>query len=1124
MQVSYVIQSSSSSLLAQCNNLVREYKELYCGSLVSELITTDDFRELLYIHKPYDNSDALPFLRVTTLDYCNQDFLLQEIELAARLNFVVPEVCFTYDYNDFSSVSSFIDFLPFLASLPVKAVISVPQPLWPLMASLSIPITIDSNSTEMKIKGRPGVEFDWFRLALSFSLNSASLKLSINYKLPSGLYLYLTDPAIASALAHTEYSWISEVRSFACNSNSQSPVDISRPLEVPLSIYCGQYMDLLDPDTTILYRIALEHTDKRSLEASLKLSLVYQRLVESSGLEVANLIISLVSNLQQDDIQRIANFEEFRQSILDLYRLGLGCPISHMLDTDSYMRENLDVYLNSLLTDRNPLDHIFDYGLSEGRAVKLHPHARLFYQLTTIPVSIYKSIVSIFTGEARPSTHRLVNSEEVEQELQNISLLAAKITTNVTRDVDDQILQAERSLSFDSAIQLSALRILSHHSSVFVRSILFSAAAKQNTPQLLGIINGFSYSADNALFCADLIVSGFSRQIYSVEQLISCVFQDFNLLCSRSTDFYSRIIQSAIPNPAVLADTLEALRNQGQYVISDHLNSATPAKLNHDALLAAASHDWKYLRKLATHASSHHNPLLQALSKLSPIHVQSQDLVSIDTHEQWLQLAAELELLQEHSEANTSYCNSLNHLASTPALLGAYRTSIKLGHPPHECINYIHQALNLEPLNPAIWLELALHSYQTGDYNASSKYLTHSLAYAPRSLSVFVHFFMFLSLSFQGDKSRALDSAMNVIETDEFFGIDQDEIIQNLKQTVLWFMGWRGNKMSPRHVADLKSFVTTPSGLNTAISYEPDLDKLNVLLAHQTGDAYLFLGLLIGYLAHNNLDHITIRIVAPKRLHSVVSLFMGQHPIELCEIPDISCFDIIETWMPSPHLIETGSMIIGHPEYLAYQVHRLASLRPDSPPFFDRLDANFLQRSMWCFDYGLHGSTDYSSQIPFRHPAPTILDPTPQVIDGNSVLISDHSNSFPALTKQFWQALIDRLVEYGLSVYVNFNTSEAGASFPYSNCEPIFPRYSDLYNGTYPFRGIIALRSGFCDIVTGLPTPLLVLFPVPTHRVIWAKQWSLKDIRSNALAEHTDYSGSFDPHVVFNEFVQLIGG
>jgi hypothetical protein len=89
-----------------------------------------------------------------------------------------------------------------------------------------------------------------------------------------------------------------------------------------------------------------------------------------------------------------------------------------------------------------------------------------------------------------------------------------------------------------------------------------------------------------------------------------------------------------------------------------------------------------------------------------------------------------------------------------------------------------------------------------------------------------------------------------------------------------------------------------------------------------------------------------------------------------------------------------------------------------------------------------------------------------------SIILLPHAQTTKALEWEWWNQLADELLALGYTLYTNTNCDEdviQGSDkifFPYKEAEAVL-RQAD---------GIIALRSGFCDIVSSIPCAKIVLY------------------------------------------------
>lgn len=436
------------------------------------------------------------------------------------------------------------------------------------------------------------------------------------------------------------------------------------------------------------------------------------------------------------------------------------------------------------------------------------------------------------------------------------------------------------------------------------------------------------------------------------------------------------------------------------------------------------------------------------------------------------------------------YEKSLDYAYTYTASVNIVRWCISYGN--FERAKYILNSItqnndNYEPLSYFYWSRLCFFTGQAAD---AVRFINKTLSYASikkTDLWLFSVFFKIIYCAHAGNLSKSYFLAISFLKKFKMYSADNSERLITLKQTILVLFNLK-TKISPR-LSDFSDVKLTKNLIETRLKNSQfiiDSIKNNknwsFIVNFQTGDAYLFLGLIKRFREKNDG---CIEIYYPKRLRFICMLFKDQ----VDSFHEIN--DEIDNWTLHAQFnsFKPGVPLLAHPHFLCRYANGTSRNDNEDRDFITRLEVGL----------GL----DVLSKKKLGCPLITISEENNLSKLNNinkGILIVPSSNSFRNLKLSFWNSLSEKFLEQGYTVYENIGP-EGGIGI--HGAIPLRLDHDLIILACSKIGRVVGLRSGFFDVISSLPINLDIIYPSPSLSNSWVKNWQINSFaNSKVLREH----------------------
>lgn len=393
----------------------------------------------------------------------------------------------------------------------------------------------------------------------------------------------------------------------------------------------------------------------------------------------------------------------------------------------------------------------------------------------------------------------------------------------------------------------------------------------------------------------------------------------------------------------------------------------------------------------------------------------------------------------------------------------------------HEALNFFY----LSRLN--FYKGLPVFSLEAIEEALKSNIIKHT------NLEAISKFFKIIYTAHANNIVEAYRLASKYLKEYSLYSSLNKETITQLKQTLLVFFSLKSKK-SPR-ISNFSDIRFDKKAIEERINYSNKLihdimlrkNTWHFILNFQTGDTYLFLGLLTRF--KKKLGDCNIEIYYPKRLKFICSLFKNQisHMHELPEeIDNWTIHSVFKSFSP-------GTPLLAHPHFLCRYYNGLSR--------GDNEDEDFITR----LEIGLELNRHDSKKI--YHPSFYSNETDKYSWLKRGVLLVPSSNSFRLMDIAFWNTLSKELLKNGYTIYENIGPE---GQLGISGAIPLELNHSQVLPACYRIGKIIGIRSGFFDIVSGIFVDMDIIYPTPALSASWVENWKIaKFANVKSLREHT---------------------
>lgn len=255
--------------------------------------------------------------------------------------------------------------------------------------------------------------------------------------------------------------------------------------------------------------------------------------------------------------------------------------------------------------------------------------------------------------------------------------------------------------------------------------------------------------------------------------------------------------------------------------------------------------------------------------------------------------------------------------------------------------------------------------------------------------------------------------------------------------------------------------------------------KWSFVVNFQTGDAYLFLGLLKRFKEANNNDEIVL--FTSKKLKSLCTLFSDYFD-ELVELPgEVEHFALHNYF----NKFEKGIPLLGHPDFLC-RYYNGESRNDDE-------EADFIKR----LEIGL-GLTITSKDLTHPKIVESASSATLEISKG--ILLVPASNSYKLLGKEFWDELSRGFIKKGFTVYENAGPE---GSMGIDGAIPLGFSHIQAPYICSQIGHVVGLRTGFFDIISGCDAKMDIIYSSISREALWVRNWLIEPFAaSKDLKEH----------------------